>query len=140
MNFIFNFQDWYSPDIEVTIRDTHDDTGLCGQVGIIRGVTPGMCSVFLPDEDRTVSIAAEHLQPVQPSRGDRVKVIMGKSYFKNDAFEQVVECFDFIFTGEDRDSTGSLRSIDSQEGVVKLDQNGDVKMLQLKFLCKLKDE
>ena len=140
MNFIFNFQDWYSPDIEVTIRDTHDDTGLCGQVGIIRGVTPGMCSVFLPDEDRTVSIAAEHLQPVQPSRGDRVKVIMGKSYFKNDAFEQVVECFDFMFTGEDRDSTGSLLSIDSQEGVVKLDQNGDVKMLQLKFLCKLKDE
>ena len=140
MNFIFDFQDWYSPDIEVTIRDTHDDTGLCGQVGIIRGVTPGMCSVFLPDEDRTVSIAAEHLQPVQPSRGDRVKVIMGKSYFKNDAFEQVVECFDFMFTGEDRDSTGSLLSIDSQEGVVKLDQNGDVKMLQLKFLCKLKDE
>ena len=74
----FFVQDWYSPDIEVTIRDTHDDTGLCGQVGIIRGVTPGMCSVFLPDEDRTVSIAAEHLQPVQPSRGDRVKVIMGK--------------------------------------------------------------
>jgi len=110
--------DWYSPDIEVTIRDTHDDTGLCGQVGVIRGVTPGMCSVFLPDEDRTVSIAAEHLQPVQPSRGDRVKVIMG----------------------EDRDSTGSLLSIDSQEGVVKLDQNGDVKMLQLKYLCKLKDE
>lgn len=34
--------DWYSPDIEVTIRDTHDDNGLCGQVGIIRGVTPGM--------------------------------------------------------------------------------------------------
>ena len=37
-----------------------------------------MCSVFLPAEDRTVSIAADHLQPVQPSRGDRVKVIMGK--------------------------------------------------------------
>lgn len=75
--------DWYSPDIEVTIRDTHDDTGLCGQVGVIRGVTPGMCSVFLPDEDRTVSIAAEHLQPVQPTRGDRVKVIMGKSTEKH---------------------------------------------------------
>ncbi len=34
--------------------------------------------MFLPDEDRTVNIAAEHLQPVQPTRGDRVKVIMGK--------------------------------------------------------------
>ena len=42
--------------------------------------------------------------------------------------------------GEDRDSTGLLLSIDSQEGVVKLDQNGDVKMLQLKYLCKIKDD
>jgi len=110
--------DWYSPDLEVIIRDTHEDTGLSGQVGVIRGVTPGMCSVFLPDEDRTVSIAAEHLQPVQPTRGTKVKVILG----------------------EDRDSTGLLLSIDSQEGVVKLDQNGDVKMLQLKYLCKIKDD
>ena len=70
--------------------------------------------MFLPDEDRTVSIAAEHLQPVQPTRGTKVKVILG----------------------EDRDSTGLLLSIDSQEGVVKLDQNGDVKMLQLKYFCK----
>lgn len=38
---IIGQSDWYSPDIEVTIRDTHDDTGLCGQVGVIRGVTPG---------------------------------------------------------------------------------------------------
>ena len=52
----------------------------------------------------------------------------------------VVNFIVFTFSGEDRDSTGSLLSIDSQEGVVKLDQNGDVKMLQLKFLCKLKDE
>jgi len=33
--------DWYSPDIEVTIKSTHDDSGLCGQIGVIRGVTPG---------------------------------------------------------------------------------------------------
>ena len=42
--------------------------------------------------------------------------------------------------GEDRESTGSLLSIDSQEGVVKLDQTGDVKMLQLKYLCKMKSD
>ncbi len=108
--------DWYSPDIEVLVRDTHSDTGLCGQVGVIRGVTPGMCSVFLPDEDRTVSIAPDHLQPVQPERNDKVKVI----------------------AGEDRESTGVLLSIDSSEGVVKLDQSGDVKMLQLKYLAKMK--
>jgi hypothetical protein len=40
----------------------------------------GMCSVFLPDEDRTVNITADHLQPVQPVRGDKVKVIMGKVF------------------------------------------------------------
>ena len=33
--------DWYSPDIEVIIRDSHEDSGLCGQVGVVRGVTPG---------------------------------------------------------------------------------------------------
>ena len=112
----FLFQDWYSPDIEVMVRNTHTDSGLCGQTGVVRGVTPGMCSVFLPDEDRTVSIAPDHLAPVQPTRNNKVKVIMG----------------------EDRESTGTLLSIDSQEGVVKLDQSGDVKMLQLKYLCKMK--
>ena len=37
-----------------------------------------MCSVFLNEEERTINIAAEHLQPVTPVRGDKVKVIMGK--------------------------------------------------------------
>lgn len=110
--------DWYSPDIEVMIKSSHDDSGLCGQVGVVRGVTPGMCSVFLPLEDRTVNISPEHLSPVVPQRGDKVKVIMG----------------------EDRESTGSLLSIDSQEGVVKIDQTGDVKMLQLRYLCKMKSD
>ncbi len=60
------------------IKDTHSDSGLCGQVGVVRGVTPGMCSVFLPEEDRTVNVAPDHLQPVHPLRGDKVKVILGK--------------------------------------------------------------
>merc|ERR1719445_2375120 len=112
-------QDWYSPEIEVVIKDSHEDTGLCGQIGVVRGVTPGMCSVFLHEEERTVNIAADHLAPVVPSRGDKVKVILGD---------------------EDKEQTGQLLSIDSQEGVVKLDHSGDVKMLQLKYLCKMKSE
>ena len=96
-------QDWYSPDIEVVIKDSHEDTGLCGQIGVVRGVTPGMCSVFLHEEERTVNIAADHLAPVVPSRGDKVKVILGD---------------------EDKEQTGQLLSIDSQEGVVKLDHSG----------------
>ena len=42
---------------------------------------------------RTVNIAADHLAPVVPSRGDKVKVILGD---------------------EDKEQTGQLLSIDSQ--------------------------
>ena len=45
---------------------------------------------------RTVNIAADHLAPVVPSRGDKVKVILGD---------------------EDKDMTGQLLSIDSQVGI-----------------------
>ena len=37
------------------IRDSHEDTGLCGQIGVLRGVTPGMCSVYLYEEERWVA-------------------------------------------------------------------------------------
>ena len=40
ISFIF-LQDWYSPDIEVIICNSHEDSGLCGQIGVVRGVTPG---------------------------------------------------------------------------------------------------
>jgi len=112
-------QDWYSPDIEVVIKDTHQDNNLCGQIGVVRGVIPGHCSVFLHEEERTVTIPGQDLNPVVPSRGDKVKVILGD---------------------EDKDQSGQLLSIDSQEGVVKLDHSGDVKMLQLKYLCKMKSD
>lgn len=43
--------------------------------------------------------------------------------------------------GEDREATGTLLSIDDREGVVQLDgnHNKDIKLIQLKFLCKMKD-
>ncbi|KAJ9580689.1 hypothetical protein L9F63_024134, partial [Diploptera punctata] len=108
-------QDWQTTDIEVRIRDTHDDAGLSGQIGIIRGISGGMCSVFLPEEDRVVNIVSEHLEPIVPQRSDQVKVIHG----------------------EDREAVGQLLSIDNQEGVVKL-TSGEVKMLQLRYLCRMK--
>jgi len=112
-------QDWYSPDIEVVIKDSHSDSNLCGQIGVVRGVIPGHCSVYLHEEERVVTIPGVDLMPVVPSRGDKVKVILGD---------------------EDKDQSGQLLSIDSQEGVVKLDNSGDVKMLQLKYLCKMKSD
>lgn len=66
--------EWHTVDIEVRIRDSHDDPGLVGQTGIIRSVSGAMCSVFLPEEDRVVNIMADHLDPVPPQRGDAFKV------------------------------------------------------------------
>lgn len=66
--------EWHTTDIEVRIRDTHDDSGLAGQQGHIRGINGGMCSVFLPEEDRVVNIVCDHLEPVVPQREDAIKV------------------------------------------------------------------
>ncbi|XP_066144783.1 transcription elongation factor SPT5 isoform X1 [Euwallacea fornicatus] len=105
--------DWHTVDIEVRIRDSHDDAGLVGQTGIIRSISGAMCSVFLPEEDRVVNILADHLDPVRPQRGDQFKVIIG----------------------EEREQTGELLSIDVHEGVVKI--KNDITMLPLQNLCKM---
>lgn len=63
--------DWPTLDIEVQIV-SGDDQALIGQTGIIRGTSGGMCSVYLPREDRVVTILTEHLQPVPPTQGKRV--------------------------------------------------------------------
>lgn len=107
--------EWHTTDIEVRIRDSHPDPALAGQQGVIRGISAGMCAVFLPVEDRVVNLVCDQLEPVVPSRGDRVKVIIG----------------------EEREAVGTLLSIDNQEGVVKLNTD-EVKMLHLRFLCKMK--
>jgi hypothetical protein len=57
-----------------------------------------------------VTLAAENLQPVVPSRGDKVKVILGD---------------------EDKDQTGQLLSIDSQ--VTRMEGGrGDLQKLKVK--------
>lgn len=105
--------DWCTTDIEVKIR-THDDTGLSGQIGVIRTVNNGICSVFLPIEDRSVSVASEQLEPILPSQNDEFKVI----------------------TGDDRESTGKLASVDGSRAVCMI--NGITIYKELRHLCKMK--
>ncbi|GBM05915.1 Transcription elongation factor SPT5 [Araneus ventricosus] len=107
--------EWQTIDIEVKIKSSCGDDRLSGQTGIITGMTGGMCSVFLPQEDRVINILGEHLEPVLPKPGDDIKIIIGP----------------------DREETGTLLSIDGSDGVVKLDNN-NYRMLNLKFLCKMK--
>jgi len=33
-----------------------------------------MCTLFVPDQDKVISVASEHLEPVCPEKGDRVSV------------------------------------------------------------------
>ncbi|XP_077978109.1 transcription elongation factor SPT5-like [Glandiceps talaboti] len=110
--------EWQTVDIEVKIKETHDDPVLIFKTGVIRGISGAMCSVFIQDEDRVVTMHCDHLEPVMPSKQDKVKVILG----------------------EDRESTGILINIDGQDGIVKMDQGGtdvQLKILQLRHLGKL---
>lgn len=49
-----------------------------------------------------------------------------------------------VIFGEDREMTGTLLSIDGIEGVVSFDSSdsrqNDIKMLPLRYLCKMKNE
>lgn len=104
--------DWCTTDIEVKIR-THDDAGLSGQIGIIRTVNNGICSVFLPQEDRSVSVESDQLEPVQPNPLDDFKVIMG----------------------DDRESTGKLISVSGARAICTIAGANTYK--ELRHLCKM---
>ncbi|KAM3957705.1 transcription elongation factor subunit Spt5 [Aphomia sociella] len=105
--------DWAAPEVEVRLR-AHEDAALAGQAGVLRGVSGGMCAVYVPHEDRVVNVLADLLEPVVPQSGDKVKVI----------------------AGEDREAVGQLISIENQEGVVKFGTD-DIKIMQLRHLCKM---
>ncbi|OTF81512.1 hypothetical protein BLA29_003894 [Euroglyphus maynei] len=58
--------DWLTTDMEVRIKSIHQDEDLIGQHGFIRSISGSMCSVFLPQEDRVVSIMSSNLEPIDP--------------------------------------------------------------------------
>lgn len=107
--------DWCTTDIEVKIR-VHEDTDLVTQTGTITTVTNGICSVFLPQEERSVSVECGQLEPVPPNNGD---------YFK-------------IIIGDDREVTGYLHSSENGKAICKI--NGDVAYKNLRHLCKMRSD
>jgi len=34
-----------------------------------------MCTLYVPDQDKVISVASEHLEPICPEKGDRVSGI-----------------------------------------------------------------
>lgn len=108
--------EWHTTDIEVRIKPSHEDSDLANQTGIIRGTSGITSSVYLPSEDRVVTINSEHLEPVTPAAGERIKVIYGDQY---------------------REATGTLLSVDGLEGVVTLDDGAGVKLINITHLCRM---
>ncbi|XP_015790153.1 transcription elongation factor SPT5-like [Tetranychus urticae] len=107
--------DWLTTDIVVRIKE-NPDGDLIGQTGEITGINGGMVSVFLIREDRVVNCFPYQLEPISPEPKDRIKVIFG----------------------EEREQTGVLLSIDGVDGVCQMDTDHDVKVLHLRYLCKMK--
>lgn len=114
--------EWQTPDLVVSIRpsriDPNNKNSLAGQIGYITSVSGNVTNVFLPQEDRCVSVPSNELQPVLPEKShDRYRVI----------------------DGDMRDQTGSIISIDGTECVCKPDgPTENIKFIPQKYLCKLR--
>jgi len=72
-----------------------------------------MCTLYLLTQDEVVNLSCEYLEPVVPSRGDQVKVLIGNC----------------------KGASGTLLSIDLENGVVQFHPDV-IRLVPLKFLCK----
>ncbi|KZV17344.1 suppressor of ty [Dorcoceras hygrometricum] len=105
---------WFLPDILVNVRRPGDDV----VVGVIRDVLPdGSCRVALGSNSNGESINAfpNEIEIVAPRKAEKIK-IMG---------------------GAHRGATGKLIGIDGTDGIVKIDDTLDVKILDMTILAKL---
>lgn len=111
-----DLSDWYTTDIMVVIQNNCDDESIRNKQGVIRSIIgTNLCNVFIPDMQKTSSVAGNYLQPMHPKKDDSVKVMLG----------------------EDKESIGTLISIDGYDGIVRMDQDKQLKILNLRFLGKM---
>ncbi|KAL0749514.1 hypothetical protein Bca101_031517 [Brassica carinata] len=103
---------WFMPDILVDIHKVGEDSDL----GVIRDVSDGTCKVSLGSsgEGDTIMALPSELEIVPPRKNDRVKIVGGQF----------------------RGSIGTLIGIDGSDGIVKIEENLDVKILDLAILAK----
>ncbi|XP_065877417.1 putative transcription elongation factor SPT5 homolog 1 isoform X2 [Euphorbia lathyris] len=104
---------WFTPDILVNVRKGADES-----VGVIREVLPdGSCKVVLGSNGNgeTIMVPPSEIETVVPRKSDKIK-IMG---------------------GVHRGATGKLIGVDGTDGIVKVDDTLDVKILDMVILAKL---
>eukprot|EP00898_Chlorokybus_atmophyticus_P002859 jgi/Chlat1/3574/Chrsp234S03564 len=88
------------------------------QTGVVRAVQDnGSCTVALGEKEQTeeITVSVGDLELVPPKKHDKVKVL----------------------AGDLRGHTGKLIGIDASDGIVKLDENLDIKILDISSLGKL---
>ncbi|CAH2059462.1 unnamed protein product [Thlaspi arvense] len=106
---------WFMPGILVDVHKTGAEDS---NVGVIRDVLPdGSCVVALGDRGEGDSVMAiqNEVKRVCPRKSERVKIVGGKH----------------------RGSLAKLIGVDGSDGIVKLDDSLDVKILDLALLAKL---
>ncbi|KAK4490177.1 hypothetical protein RD792_000834 [Penstemon davidsonii] len=105
---------WLLPDILVNVRRSGEDSA----VGVVKEVLPdGSCRVSLGSSGNgeTVIALQNEIEVVAPRKAEKIK-IMG---------------------GAHRGATGKLIGIDGTDGIVKVDDTLDVKILDMVILAKL---
>ncbi|XP_021805662.1 putative transcription elongation factor SPT5 homolog 1 [Prunus avium] len=104
---------WFMPDILVNVRNSGEET-----TGVVREVLPdGSCRVVIGSSGNgeTITALPNEMEAVVPRKNDKIK-IMGGSL---------------------RGVTGKLIGVDGTDGIVKVDDTLDVKILDLAILSKL---
>ncbi|KAI4307181.1 hypothetical protein L6164_030396 [Bauhinia variegata] len=105
---------WFIPDILVNVRRSGEES----DVGIVREVLPdGSCRVVLGStgNGETITALPSEMEAVVPRKSDKVKIMGGAM----------------------RGVTGKLIGVDGTDGIVKVDDTLDVKILDLVILAKL---
>ncbi|XP_031488629.1 putative transcription elongation factor SPT5 homolog 1 [Nymphaea colorata] len=105
---------WFLPDILVNVRKSGDDP----QIGVVREVLmDGSCKVSLGASGNREMVTAHptDLEIIVPKKNDRIK----------------------IMSGSQRGVTGKLIGIDGTDGIVKVDDTLDIKILDMVILAKL---
>nr|XP_023877084.1 putative transcription elongation factor SPT5 homolog 1 isoform X2 [Quercus suber] len=105
---------YFMPDILVNVRRSGEDS----VVGIVREVLPdGSCRIVLGSSGNgeTITVLPNEMDVVVPRKNDKIKIMAGVL----------------------RGATGKLIGVDGSDGIVKVDDTLDVKILDLVLLAKL---
>ncbi|XP_043719311.1 putative transcription elongation factor SPT5 homolog 1 [Telopea speciosissima] len=105
---------WFLPDVLVNVRKSGEDAA----IGVVHEVLPdGSCKVALGSTGNGEMVTAlpNEMEMVVPRKSDKIK----------------------IMSGAQRGATGKLIGIDGTDGIVKVDDTLDVKILDMVILAKL---